>query len=92
MSGYVQDRTGLRTLRCPGTLSRHADPGEGPLTVEQERWAEALTILRQHGSDAPRWVAERVGALALAGDVAGVGRFADIAERMEQVLAARLPS
>ena len=62
------------------------------MTVEQERWAEALTILRQRGSEAPRWVAERAGALALAGDVAGVRRFAVIADRMEQVLAARLAS
>lgn len=58
------------------------------MTPDQERWAEALAIERLHGADAPRWIAERVGALALAGDMAGVQRFRQIAERYEQLMAA----
>lgn len=53
------------------------------------RWAEALAIERLHGDDAPRWVAERIGALALAGDADGVARFQEIARRMERLLIAR---
>lgn len=30
------------------------------LTPEQERWAEALAILKQHGDDAPIFIAERI--------------------------------
>ena len=56
------------------------------LEADQERWAEAATIMRQHGADAPRWVAERIGTLAVAGDVAGVKRFREIARRIEQML------
>lgn len=57
------------------------------MTPDQERWAEATTIVRQRGEGAPVWVAERIGALALAGDMAGVERFREIASRMEQMLA-----
>ena len=45
------------------------------MTPERERFAEALAIQRLHSSGAPRWIAERIGALAAAGDVAGVERF-----------------
>lgn len=50
---------------------------------DQERWAEALAIKRWKGVDAPRYVAERIGALALAGDAAGVARFREIAGRLD---------
>jgi hypothetical protein len=56
------------------------------MTPDQERWAEAATIMRQRGDGAPRWIAERIGALALAGDTAGVERFREIARRVEQML------
>lgn len=62
------------------------------LTPERERWAEALTIMRQRGPEAPLWVATRIGALATAGDLAGVARFRQIATIIEQVLATRLAS
>ncbi len=57
------------------------------MNLERERWAEAAAIMRQHGAGAPRWVAERIGALVLAGDAAGVERFRAIAARMELMLA-----
>lgn len=52
------------------------------------RLAEALAIQRQHGDAAPRWIAERIGALALVGDVEGVDRFKAIAARLDELLAA----
>jgi hypothetical protein len=57
------------------------------VTPEQERWAEALAIERRWGNDAPRHIAERVSALALAGDEAGVERWISIAERYDQLQA-----
>ncbi|WP_294196878.1 hypothetical protein [uncultured Sphingomonas sp.] len=52
------------------------------------RLAEALAIQKLHGSDAPSWVAERIGALALAGDAEGVERFKAIAVRLSELMAA----
>lgn len=52
------------------------------------RLAEALAIQRLHGPDAARWTAERIGALALAGNAAGVQRFREIAASLEELLAA----
>lgn len=62
------------------------------MTADEERWAEAVTIMRQRGAEAPGWVAERIGALALAGDVAGIERFKAIAIRIEQILTRSAPS
>lgn len=55
------------------------------MTPDQERWAEALAIERLHGDRAPVWIAERIGALALAGDAAGVERFRQIAKRLDEL-------
>lgn len=59
------------------------------MTPDQERWAEAVAIERQHGAMAPMWIAERIGALALADDFAGVARFREIAAKYEQLLTGR---
>ncbi|RSV20366.1 hypothetical protein CA236_00155 [Sphingomonas sp. ABOLG] len=59
------------------------------MTPDQERWAEALAIERQHGRLAPVWIAERIGALASAGDVDGVARFREVAMKYEQLRAGR---
>lgn len=53
------------------------------MTVEEERWAEALLAVRLHGAAAPVWIAERIGALLLAGDEAGAVRFMDMAARVD---------
>jgi hypothetical protein len=45
----------------------------------------ALAIERQHGDHAPVYIAERIGALALAGDQAGIERFRQIAARLDQL-------
>lgn len=55
------------------------------LSDEQQLWACALAIERQHGVRAPVFVAERIGALALAGDAAGVARWKAIAARIDQL-------
>lgn len=57
------------------------------MTPDRERWAEALAIERLHGDRAPVWIAERIGALALAlaGDAGGVERFREIALRLDKM-------
>ncbi|WP_152616661.1 DUF6961 family protein [Sphingomonas sp. ERG5] len=55
------------------------------MTPDRERWAEALAVERQHGDRAPAFIAERIAALALAGDIAGVARWKDIAARIDQL-------
>jgi hypothetical protein len=55
--------------------------------TEWERWAVAVFTLEQHGLDAPRFVATRIGALAAAGDIAGVIAWKEIARRMNELTA-----
>jgi hypothetical protein len=57
----------------------------GPASEDQWRWAEALAIEKAHGPLAARYVAERIAALALAGDEAGVARMKQIAARLDQL-------
>lgn len=57
-------------------------------TMVDWRLAEAWAIQRLHGDGAPRWVAERIGALALAGDADGVARFQAIAARIDELMKA----
>lgn len=54
------------------------------MTPERELWACALLVERQHGDRAPLWIAERMGELALAGDMAGVERWRAIADKLGQ--------
>ena len=51
------------------------------MTPERELWACANHMHVQHGADAPRVIAERIGELALEGDLAGVQNWRAIAER-----------
>ena len=55
------------------------------MTPEQERWAEALAIERRFGEQATEHIAERVTALAVTGDDAGVARWIAIADRFDQL-------
>ncbi|KTE15581.1 DUF6961 family protein [Sphingopyxis sp. H115] len=55
------------------------------LTEERHLWACALAVEKQHGAGAPRFVAERIGALALAGDREGVERWQAIAACLAQL-------
>jgi hypothetical protein len=60
-----------------------------PVTPEQHIWACALAIERQHGARAAVFVAERIGALALQGDAAGVTRWKAIAARLDALSSPR---
>lgn len=55
------------------------------MTPERELWACALLVEREHGDGADAHIAERVTALALAGDVAGVERWRAIADKLNQL-------
>lgn len=61
----------------------------GPVTNEDWRLAEALALERLHGANTPRFIAERIGALAIAGDAAGVERLCAIAAELDNLLSAR---
>lgn len=52
---------------------------------DRELWACAVQVERQPGDHAPVFVAERIGVLALAGDVAGVATWQEIARRLDQL-------
>ncbi len=54
---------------------------------DRELWACAAEVQRQHGDRAPVYVAERIGALVLAGDPEGVTTWKAIAARLQQLRA-----
>lgn len=58
------------------------------MTLDEERWAEALAIARMCGSEVPQWIAERIRILALAGDEEGVASLRKIAARYDRLMAA----
>lgn len=64
---------------------RALDRRDAAVTPEQERWAEALAIERRFGAQATEHIAERVTALAAAGDDAGIARWIAIADRFDQL-------
>ena len=53
--------------------------------TDWELWACAVQVERTHGERAPVFVAERIGALALAGDLDGVEAWKGIAARLEEL-------
>lgn len=57
-----------------------------PLTEEQMLWGAVSMLMKQHGDDAPRKVAERIGSLALESDMMGVALWKDIARRMDSMI------
>lgn len=56
------------------------------MTHDQLLWGAVAMLMKQHGEHAPRRVAERIGALAVAGDMAGVALWKDIACRMDMMM------
>lgn len=52
---------------------------------DRELWACALEVERQHGANAPVFIATRIGALALASDMAGVATWRAIAGRLDKL-------
>lgn len=59
---------------------------------DRELWACAAHVLKTHGTNAPRHVAERIGALALAGDSGGVATWQAIARRMATLTETEAPA
>lgn len=55
------------------------------MTRDQELWAAALWVEKNYGSDGPRFIAEKVGRLALEGDEAGVAVWRKVAARFDQL-------
>lgn len=55
------------------------------LTRDQELWALALWVEKHHGTDGPGFIAEKVGELALAGEIGGVELWRTVAERFAQL-------
>ena len=58
------------------------------MTPDEERWAEALAVQRRHGEGAQVFIAERIGTLALEGDLSGIRRWKEIAARLDALAAA----
>jgi hypothetical protein len=52
------------------------------LLSDWELWSAANMVLKQHGERTPIFVAERIGALALEGDMDGVETWKAIARRI----------
>ena len=56
------------------------------MTEEQVLWGAVSMLMKQHGDEAPRKVAERIGSLAMEGDMAGVALWREIARRMDTMM------
>lgn len=61
------------------------------MTPERELWACALLVEREYGDNAAIHVAERIGALALEGNAAGVARWKAIAEKLSMLWTGERP-
>ena len=61
-------------------------PQEHSLTPDEQLWGAALAILRIHGDGARMHVVERLGTLALDGDLEGVAVWQGIAARLEELI------
>jgi N-acetylglucosamine kinase-like BadF-type ATPase len=56
---------------------------EDVMTTDRELWACALHVLGTHGEEAIAFVADRVAAVARAGDEAGIRTWRMIADRID---------
>lgn len=61
----------------------------GAMSPQEHVWACALAIERQHGPRAAVVVAERIGALALAGDREGIAMWKAIAACLDELIKAQ---
>ena len=59
------------------------------MSPEEHVWACALAIERQHGARAGVVVAERIGALALAGDREGIAMWKATAACLDELIKAQ---
>ena len=58
------------------------------MTPDEERWAEALAIKKQHGDEVLPFVAVRIFELGQAGDAEGVQRWFEILTKVHDLRAA----
>lgn len=56
---------------------------------DRELWACANEVLRQHGDQSAHFVAERLGDLALKGDMDGIATWKAIAWRIDELQASQ---
>lgn len=61
------------------------DDGAAPMTPEQERWAEALAVVRVHGAYAEQFVRSLIESLADHGEKDGVIRWRAIERRVSEL-------
>ena len=59
------------------------------MTRDQELWATASMLLRQHGERAPMKVAERIGELAAMDETEGVALWQQLARRLDALIVQR---
>lgn len=52
---------------------------------DRELWACAARVLEDHGANAERHVAERIGGCAVANDEAGIATWKAIARRIDSI-------
>lgn len=62
------------------------DEENDPMSPQEHIWACALAIERQHGAQSAVVVAERIGALALAGDQEGIAMWKVIAVCLDELV------
>lgn len=62
------------------------------MTEDEHIWACALAVEKTHGLRAGRHVTERIGALMLVGDAAGVAMWRAIAARLAKLQDGNRPS
>ncbi|WP_431358303.1 DUF6961 family protein [Sphingomonas faeni] len=55
------------------------------MASEHELWAIALKVERDHGDTAPRHIAQKIGAAAIAGEWDAVTMWKAIASRFDQL-------
>jgi len=55
------------------------------MASEHELWAIALKVERDHGDSAPRHIAQKIGAAAIAGEWDAVTMWKAIAARFDQL-------
>lgn len=55
------------------------------MASEHELWAIALKVERDHGDSAPRHIAQKIGAAAIAGEWDAVNMWKAVASRFDQL-------
>ena len=55
------------------------------LNREQELWAVALWVEKNHGKEGPAYIAQQIERLSNEGDEAGIATWKTVAERFDQL-------